>query len=58
MKLINSAGTLPLRAGKSMRATRKVGKMHQNILVFCKGDPSIAAKEIGEIEIDMSGGEE
>ena len=56
--LINSAGTLPLRAGKSMRATRKVGKMHQNILVFCKGDPSIAAKEIGEIEIDMSGGEE
>jgi len=56
--LVNSAGTLPLRAGKSMRATRKVGKMHQNILVFCKGDPSRAANQLGDIDIDMRGGEE
>lgn len=56
--LVNSAGTLPLRAGKSMRATRKIGKMHQNILVFCKGSPSKAVNDLGDIEIDMSGGEE
>jgi hypothetical protein len=47
--LINSAGTLPLRAGKSMRSTRKVGKMHQNVLVFVKGSPKRAAQELGEI---------
>jgi len=48
--LINSAGTLPLRAGKSMRATRKVGKMHQNVLVFVKGSSKIAAQNLGEIQ--------
>jgi DNA modification methylase len=55
--LVNSAGTLPLRAGKSMRASRKVGKMHQNVMVFCKGDPAIAAKELGDIraKIDFEG---
>jgi len=37
--LINSAGTLPLRAGKSMNSGRKIGKRHQNVLVFYKGDP-------------------
>lgn len=51
--LINSIGTLPLRAGKSMRATRKIGKMHQNILVFVKGDPKKASKELGDIKIKM-----
>jgi len=37
--LVNSVGTLPLRAGKSMNATRKIGKRHQNLLVFFKGAP-------------------
>lgn len=36
--LLNSAGSLPLRAGRLFNASRKVGKMHQNILVFYKGD--------------------
>ncbi len=36
--LLNSVGTLPLRAGKFMNASRKVGKRHQNLLVFYKGD--------------------
>lgn len=38
--LINSATTLSLRAGRIMRASRKVGRTHQNILVFFKGDTS------------------
>lgn len=50
--LINSAGTLPLRAGKAMQASRKVGKMHQNILVFIKGDAKKAANYLGEIKIN------
>lgn len=35
--LINSIGTLPLRVNKSFGQNRKVGKMHQNVLVFFKG---------------------
>lgn len=42
--LVNVAGSLPVRAGRQFNATRKVGKMHQNVLVFYKGNP----KEIKE----------
>ncbi len=36
--LINSAGTLPLRVGRYFDSSRKLGRSHQNILVFVKGD--------------------
>jgi hypothetical protein len=36
-----------------MQASRKVGKIHQNVLVFVKGDASVAADELGEIEINL-----
>lgn len=42
--LVNSAGTVPIRVTKSMNAGRKVGRVHQNVLVFYKGDP----KAIGQ----------
>lgn len=35
--LVNPCGTVPLRAKKFME-TRKIGKVHQNVLVFYKGD--------------------
>jgi hypothetical protein len=35
-KLLNSAGTLPLRAGRYMRHTRKLGRIHQDVLVFTR----------------------
>jgi DNA modification methylase len=44
--LINPAGSLFVRAGKSFDATRKLGKMHQNVLVFIKGEPKKMAKII------------
>jgi hypothetical protein len=37
--LVNVAGSLPIRAAKQFNSGRKVGKMHQNVLVFYKGDP-------------------
>lgn len=37
--LVNAIGSLPLRAGKQFNASRKIGKTHQNVLVFYKGDP-------------------
>lgn len=42
--LVNSVGSLPLRSGKAMNSGRKVGRRHQNVLVFYKGD----AKKIKE----------
>ena len=35
--LLNAVGTVMLRVNKSM-ITRKIGKIHQNVLVFYKGD--------------------
>lgn len=48
--LINTAGTLPLRAGRYMHTGRKVGRMHQNVLVFYKGDPKAIKNEFGEVQ--------
>lgn len=48
--LVTAAGSLPIRAAKQFEKSRKLGKMHQNILVFVKGDPVKATEAIGEIE--------
>lgn len=39
MILVNVAGTLPLRVRNQFENSRKIGKHHQNVLVFYKGDP-------------------
>lgn len=36
--LVTSLGSLPIRAGEAFVKSRKLGKTHQNILVFYKGD--------------------
>lgn len=56
--LVNSAGTLPLRAGRTFAAMRKMGKMHQNVLVFVKGDAKKATEWCGPVEIGELGEEE
>lgn len=52
--LITNAGTLPLRAGAAFSATRKLGKTHQNVLVFIKGNPKRAAEVAGPVQFDDS----
>ena len=37
--LENNIGSLPIRAPKYFDKSRKIGRMHQNILVFYKGNP-------------------
>jgi hypothetical protein len=49
--LVTAVGTLPIRAGRTFSASRKLGKTHQNILVFVKGDGFKASKACGEVEI-------
>lgn len=48
--LVTAAGSLPIRAGKQFEASRKLGKTHQNVLVFCKGDPKKATQACGPCE--------
>ena len=42
--LITAVGSLPIRAGRQFTASRKIGKTHQNVLVFVKGDGKRAAQ--------------
>lgn len=56
--LVTAAGSLPIRAGKQFATTRKLGKTHQNVLVFCKGDPRKATEWVGEVEFGEIGAEE
>jgi hypothetical protein len=48
--LITAVGSLAIRAGGSFEATRKLGKAHQNVYVFCKGDPKEATQAIGKVD--------
>ena len=50
--LVNVAGSLPIRVGKQFSGYRKVGKMHQNVLVFYKGDPKKIKEEFPEINVE------
>jgi hypothetical protein len=47
--LVTAAGSLPIRAGKQFSSSRKLGKTHQNVLVFRKGDPRKATEACGSV---------
>lgn len=49
--LITAVGSLPIRAGRIFSASRKLGKTHQNVLVFVKGDGKLASQACGEVEV-------
>jgi len=48
--LVTAVGSLPIRCGKQFVSGRKLGKTHQNVLVFYKGDP----RQIAPLDIDLS----
>lgn len=52
--LVTATGSLAIRAGKSFRTTRKLGKTHQNVLVFVKGDPRLAVADLGQVDISAA----
>jgi DNA modification methylase len=41
--LTTPVGSACLRVTKQFNVSRKMAKVHQNVLVFCKGDPRVAA---------------
>ena len=48
--LVNVIGSLPIRITKQFEY-RKLGKCHQNVLVFFKGDPKKIKEEFGTVQI-------
>ncbi len=52
MILVESIGTLPQRVGRFMEH-RKIGKCHQNVLVFFKGNPKEIKNIFPKIEIEV-----
>jgi len=50
--LVTQAASLAIRAPRAFLAARKLGKAHQNVLVFVKGDPKRATEACGQIDAD------
>ena len=48
--LLNAMGSLPIRAGKQFEATRKLGRCHQEILIFLKGEEKAATSAMARID--------
>jgi hypothetical protein len=51
--LVQELGSLPIRVGKQFESGRKLGKTHQNVLVFVKGNPKAATKACGQVEVSL-----
>ena len=48
--VMNNIGSLPIRAPKYFDQSRKIGRMHQNCLVFYKGDLKEIEKKFGKLQ--------
>ena len=49
--LVTVVASLPIRAGRQFEAGRKLGKTHQNVLIFYKGDPGRIRERLGEVDV-------
>jgi hypothetical protein len=49
--LVTAVGSLPIRVGRQFEAGRKLGKTHQNVLVFVKGDGRKATDAVGPVDM-------
>lgn len=49
--LVTAVGSLPIRAGRQFAIGRKLGKTHQNVLCFVKGDGRAAADACGPVDV-------
>lgn len=47
--LVTSVGSASMRVGAQFTASRKFAKTHQNVLVFCKGDPKKATAKLEKV---------
>ena len=52
--LVNCPDSAAVRAARYLEASRKLTKVHQNVLIFVKGDAKRAAAKAGILEMDES----
>lgn len=52
--LVTTPGSVQVRVGRQFAVARKLGKTHQNVLVFVKGNARAATEACGQIEVDLS----
>ena len=52
--LVTPCGSVATRAATPFIKSRKLGRTHQTVLIFCKGDPKRAAAAIGDVEFGES----
>ena len=45
--LLMAVGSLSIRIGRQFRGSRKLGRTHQHVLIFIKGNPKKAAEAVG-----------
>lgn len=50
--LITIAGSLPIRTGKMFEGTRALGRSHQDVLIFCKGNAKRATEACGPVDME------
>lgn len=50
MILVTTIGSLAIRVTKQFNVSRKIGKHHQNVLVFYKGDPKLIRENFPELD--------
>lgn len=56
---VTPLGSLPIRVKNGFGKSRKLGKTHQNLLVFVKGDPVAATEYAGIVDgVDMRGADD
>jgi hypothetical protein len=48
--LVTAVGSLPIRTRRAFEGSRKLGRTHQNVLIFVKGDPKAATAAVGPVE--------
>lgn len=49
--LVNQVTSLAIRVRKQMNTGRKIGKLHQNVLVFCKGSVEETVDQFEEVQV-------
>jgi 1-aminocyclopropane-1-carboxylate deaminase/D-cysteine desulfhydrase-like pyridoxal-dependent ACC family enzyme/DNA modification methylase len=49
--LVTAVASLPIRAARPFESARKLGKSHQNVLVFLKGKAKQAATDLGPVDV-------
>ena len=49
--LATPCGSAPARARAQFEKSRKLVKTHQNVLVFCNGDPVRATERLGKVDV-------